>query len=310
MALPPVPSNENHIPDLIRIAEAPKPQGEFRILVTGGSTAYGLGTSAIELAFPPQLQLELRRRFPDKNIRVLNGGVSSFDSSSELLLYLRFSRKIRPDLVIMFSGFNDLYAAAASQLSPRPHREVEDLQAIKFVRSNDLWGAAAFLARAVLKSTNDVLIRVSRIFQLLEKAVLNLAALPIKPTSHFQNKKADEYMGEFADGVRAFHAVCDARGISFLLAIQPIQSCGTTTEGIPSSWAARMIRAIYLRKLGPIARKLGSLEGIPVVDLNGPFVDHLNSLGAFWDVCHLSDAGYRESAIRVADHIQARNLLK
>ena len=55
---------------------------------------------------------------------------------------------------------------------------------------------------------------------------------------------------------------------------------------------------------------MASKEGIPVIDLNGPFVDRLNALRAFGDICHLSDVGYRESAIRVAEHIQARNLLQ
>jgi len=86
-----------------------KPVGERRIFITGGSAAWGAGVDQ-ESSVAAALERELRRLTGDEKIRVINAGVSAFTSVQELMFTLHYITPLQPDLVIAYSGWNDLYA--------------------------------------------------------------------------------------------------------------------------------------------------------------------------------------------------------
>jgi hypothetical protein len=51
----------------------------------------------------------LQEQHPDKTIRVFNAAVSGFTTAQEYLFYLSTVRKLSPDLVILFDGYNDAF---------------------------------------------------------------------------------------------------------------------------------------------------------------------------------------------------------
>lgn len=85
---------------------AEKPPGLFRIICLGGSTTV-IGRTNRE-TYPALLEVKLREEFPDRELEVLNFGVSKYGTGEVIELALR-SLRYRPDLVIKYNGANDLW---------------------------------------------------------------------------------------------------------------------------------------------------------------------------------------------------------
>jgi len=87
-----------------------KPEGTFRIFAFGGSTIMGspfYGRSS----FPKMLEYALKKAYPEREIEVINLGASGMNSL-EVKFCLLQSLKYEPDLVLIYSGQNELYVAS------------------------------------------------------------------------------------------------------------------------------------------------------------------------------------------------------
>ena len=83
-----------------------KKTNEYRIVVLGGSSAYGYGVTS-EQAFPAQLERLLRRRtqspiFTVVNLGYNNEGAYSFKATLDDYQWLRY------DLAVLYEGYNDM----------------------------------------------------------------------------------------------------------------------------------------------------------------------------------------------------------
>lgn len=83
-----------------------KPAGATRIYCSGGSTTfcYNLNT---DQAWPSVLQGELRKEPGHEKDEVLNGGEICFSLNHEFALGRRMIPKLKPDVVILFTGVNE-----------------------------------------------------------------------------------------------------------------------------------------------------------------------------------------------------------
>ena len=86
---------------------SPKPPGEFRVFVLGGSTAF---CERLPYEQNPARLLEqaLRARYPGRDIRVWNAGYLWYTSEHSLLQYLTTVKDLEPDMIVMWHGINDL----------------------------------------------------------------------------------------------------------------------------------------------------------------------------------------------------------
>jgi len=90
----------------------PKPAGEFRVFVLGGSTVFG-GEPPI-----PDLLEEQFRKSGSENVKVYNYGVVSSVSSMELSRIVFEISELEPDLIVMYNGGNDILVP--QRYDPRP----------------------------------------------------------------------------------------------------------------------------------------------------------------------------------------------
>jgi lysophospholipase L1-like esterase len=83
----------------------PKPPGALRVIAYGGSTTfcYNLET---DRAWPLRLQEDLRARTNSKS-QVLNGGAIMWSIGHELARARRDLPKLKPDIVILYTGINE-----------------------------------------------------------------------------------------------------------------------------------------------------------------------------------------------------------
>jgi lysophospholipase L1-like esterase len=83
-----------------------KPAGGLRVYCSGGSTTYCYNLSNEE-AWPARLQERLRALPGHEHDQVLNAGQICFSLGHEYALARRFIPRLKPDVVILFTGINE-----------------------------------------------------------------------------------------------------------------------------------------------------------------------------------------------------------
>jgi lysophospholipase L1-like esterase len=87
--------------------QSPKPSGRVRIVVLGGSAAFGSGASSDAATFPARLEAALRAR-SQRDVEVVNAGAPAYVSGQELARLTFEVLDLEPNVVIVYNGFNDL----------------------------------------------------------------------------------------------------------------------------------------------------------------------------------------------------------
>lgn len=95
--------------DGIRGPEIEEKNGDtYRIILLGGSTAFGFVTTSDEYTISGTLQtIFLQNNFD--NVEVINGGIGGASSIIELHYLKNYLLKFQPDMIIMYDGGNDVY---------------------------------------------------------------------------------------------------------------------------------------------------------------------------------------------------------
>ena len=86
---------------------AVKPPGAFRIMVIGDSFTFGQGIGEDEL-YTTLLAKQLRAKFPEKTVEVLNLGVMGYSAVDEAKLLEKIGPLLHPDLVLVQFTGNDV----------------------------------------------------------------------------------------------------------------------------------------------------------------------------------------------------------
>ena len=90
-------------PDLdVRLSPArfARPQGTFRVLIVGGSTAQGLAPALLEQA--------LAQRFPGRAFQVINASFGGYEARQEVVVASIWGPALQPDAIVSIDGANDL----------------------------------------------------------------------------------------------------------------------------------------------------------------------------------------------------------
>jgi acyl-CoA thioesterase I len=78
------------------------------IVAVGSSSTYGAGASSPAASYPSRLAVELKQRFPTRDITVLNRGVSGEETAQMLARFEAAVLAARPDLVLWQVGTNSV----------------------------------------------------------------------------------------------------------------------------------------------------------------------------------------------------------
>jgi|GEM_PF-2753203 len=83
-----------------------KKESCYRIVVIGGSAVFGGSVPGDDMTFCGLLEKHLRGKYK-KDIEVINAGIPAFVSMQELILFENKIIEMKPEMVIIFDGFND-----------------------------------------------------------------------------------------------------------------------------------------------------------------------------------------------------------
>lgn len=92
--------------------------GSWRLAVIGASTVMGLYDRDTDTTFPARLEQGLQRRFPDKRIEVVNAGIMGYTLDDQRRMLEKRVAALRPDLVVVYAGFNDFIGYCHDDKAP------------------------------------------------------------------------------------------------------------------------------------------------------------------------------------------------
>ena len=136
-----------------------KPDDEFRIFLTGGSTAFGLGATGkaapltnfyyIEhretISYALEKILNTTAPIPGKKIRVYNTAVWGYSYQHLLLRYVTKLRQYKPDLVVSLDGVNELLPVSTPKKEWNYFREGQFNGILRQIFSYNELGLASYL---------------------------------------------------------------------------------------------------------------------------------------------------------------------
>jgi len=262
-----------------------EPGSAYRVLLLGGSTAFGWGASDDAACIAPQLQAELERRW-GRPVEVINGGVPSYRLADELALLALRGLDHEPDLVISLTGYNDLYeafgvASGGNQLFSQMERQLGEAyslgpallasSALGRRLQRKLRGRASDGPREVDPEVEARFLRLARRMSALCEGKLLLALQPLFAT-HDAAARPEEERQEIA----RYFEPWGAEGEAFQ----------AYTREVLADWRAGLAES-----------------GVQWVDLSAGLADFPEV--AFDDPCHLNDAGNRHLASKLADAVVA-----
>ncbi len=83
---------------------------EYVVLAFGGSTTMGFHVADNDRTWPELLEAMLAERYPERPVRVFNLGLDMATTAVSVVNMALVGVRLRPDLVIVYQGYNDLAA--------------------------------------------------------------------------------------------------------------------------------------------------------------------------------------------------------
>lgn len=273
----------------------PKPKGRYRILCEGGSTTFDFLSPDDASTWPARLEEMLS---PGRDVDVANAGFPGWTSLESLVSLEIRDVDLSPNLVVVFSGLNDLQPAGHVPFTPDYSLGHADL--LPRIRGLSTPRVRWFSRSVFIESLRDLL---------HSRRADDAEGYAPAWNWNGGGRKADipaEAVAVYERNLRATIAVAAARGARTLLVAQAVR----VRKGFEAkdrewleSWAPGLTLGGILSGLArydAVARKLSS-EGALYVDpfSNGNFTDE-----DFADACHFSPSGSTKFARTLAHTVE------
>jgi lysophospholipase L1-like esterase len=286
-----------------------------RILVVGGSAAFGYGAAADEETF------QRRMMALDPRLEVLNAGVVGFHSGQELTYLVTELIDLVPDVVVAFDAWNDLHDSVA--IFPRTRTELgfnnSFFQLERTLLDHHKWNTR--LSHALAKPV-QLLLSKSRLITSLSDRMRRLRSedsdRKYRPEAEMP-RLVEEVADSYTLNLLKMDSFCRASGARFLVAIQPELG----HKAVPSAEEVRILEdslgglpgyqerfvARYRQFVNRSLERLRRQE-LEVVDLSSHdrFVNDPRQL--FSDVVHLTEAGNRVVAEILIEELARRDWIR
>jgi len=297
-----------------------KPDDEFRVFLTGGSTTFGLGATGPAAGATGFYALEYRETvsymmerilnasapIPGKTIRVYNTGVWGYSYQHVLLRYITKLRRYKPDLVVSLDGANDILPVCAPSEDWDYFSQGQFNRILRQIFNYDGPGLSSY---GTLWLKNNTFLMTffwtgADIFQTMEarfrahgqEAHSDLAAPPASMKALRKRYRAiDENVSTVVRIVEDYHSVLDNDGVPHIVAVQPLLYLSKKPRheieqkaeafGEHSLYHGVPANGVYKLMIDRISES-SRQKGYTLADLSGYFDD--TSEWVFTDWCHLT----------------------
>lgn len=230
-----------------RLISLKKPEDEFRIFLTGGSTAFGLGAMGGAGPMTHFYYLEHRETIshmlekilnatapvPGKTIRVYNTAVWGYSYQHLLLRYVTKLRQYKPDLVVSLDGANELLPVSTPAKEWNYFQEGQFNSILRQIFAYNGPGLASYLTLWLKNNTFLMTFfwQGADPFLTMEPAMkTHRDAVPGQgPQDSEQTMSSEERSRILTENVNAvvrviedYHSVLDNDGVPHIFALQPL----------------------------------------------------------------------------------------
>ena len=284
----------------------PRKDNEYRILILGGSTAWGMGASSNEKTVASTLESQLNSSSRNYSYRVMNGAYPGWQSRQELIALMEFYDEFDPDLIIAVTGWNDINVLTSGEDANMQMR-VESGMLAKAVKETLQPMSTMYAIRKFAGSLGIWRL----VIHFREKMHL---ASPPSVKLVYDAESSGRIIPGIVDRYLTMANFSKRHGAKLMLAIQPdiyttgktlTQEEGSVSDRYTSEFvnienAYPKYRADFLHEL----RAQFTGDEVAVLDLGGVF-DAVSD-PVFIDHCHFNDTGYKHIASmlhnRINDH--------
>jgi len=275
-----------------------KKQGDYRIIVVGGSTAFGTGLMSDDQTYAVQLQKML------PHADVINAAVIGHLSGQELVYIVTELINLKPDLVITLDGYNDV----ADQLQGEP-RKIQTLGV-----NNTFFLIEKRLRKLYLLESGPLNLKAIRVLNLFFPAIFSKTEIIFKKIQKihfirsFVNKfhpvvpngstiSLSEIEKTYVDNTIKMNKILNAYGVRFISVKQPHRD-------FFSRELSDSVSNQYLQFVVDVTSRLDE-ENVYQLNLNstGSFKKEM-----FMDSVHLNPEGNKAMAQLTADFIQDNHI--
>ena len=287
-----------------------------KIVILGGSSAFGLGVKD-----PDTISSYLEREIPTH--RLINAGVVGYLSGQELGLFVNTASDYRPQLVIAYDGWNDLYDPIYGPVVRYPNEVGVSASFLTFqerlVKSNDSktqLGPSLVEFFRIASSKSYLLKWATRKFgfEKRPRLISECEASEVGSASRRErNEKlleaaVDAYVRNLTKLSNASHAY----GAEFIVVIQPeLGGKVVRTESETVALKARFWNCyrdefpeLYKRFVAAAKLRLTQV-GIPFIDLNEAAVFRESNETLFFDVVHTTELGNQKAVSIILPQIKS-----
>jgi hypothetical protein len=251
---------------------SPKAPGEWRIAVSGASSAFGWRLRDAD-TIPVQLQQILRSQ-GHTNVTVYNFAVDAMLIANEVALLQRFRELYGIDQVVFYTGANDATDAYMGGAAPL-HDDLGGL--LSGVNAFELIKVAGHLQTKWLGPSSDLL-------------------------AEFDNRILPELTrrNTLKDGLIAAGDYCRGSALRCDVVLQPVLLARSKPRG-PEIALARSLGELYprYREVFATMYRSASGAGLPIHDRSDMFAQSAEPY--FIDIAHVNEAGNKYAAERIAE---------
>ncbi len=271
----------------LRSPEIPalKMPGEYRIAIIGASSVMGVHAPSNEHTLSAYLEARLRSGLGSQMVNVVNAGIYGATLHEETLMLKYVTDRLRPDLVLLYTGFNDFAPYCSDRPSAARQREAFSLPMLElpaWVQTVDL----------LLKNTTSL-----RPAAGAGQGMRDPRALDLKP----YRKKLDRLL-EFANGTGA--QVMLATNTRSYRPEQPLAVQEKLAQSARSFYPCFDVTGLnhLYRQHTDVMRAVAGERGVPLIRL-----DEMIPGGPqyFDDSTHFNDRGNQLTASLLAKAIAA-----
>lgn len=284
------------------------PDTRTRVIVVGGSAAFGVGLSNDDETFEALLG-----KF-NNGYEVINAGVAGFLSGQELTYVVTELVDYHPRVIIAYNGWNDLHESWYHETWFGIKKEKDEIGYntnfffIQIERKlvdnyqtqvNLFSSFQRFFSTAVDKSAIISGIR-EKMLQFKQKVI----PVPSAPRGQMTKAQQEDYLNDIVDtytkNLIKMHSFCKSQGIQFLVVFQPevgLKSKKSSEERemlahwvFGSSNYAQEFPQLYGRFIGR-SKEIINKNGVPYIDINTYPEFNNNSDTLFIDPVHASKKG-------------------
>ncbi|MBN8762315.1 MAG: hypothetical protein BGP20_01100 [Thiobacillus sp. 63-78] len=280
-------------------AIAPRQPKEFRVLLLGGSTAWGLGASSNDHTISANLERTLNQRGDGIRYRVMNAAYLGYIARQEMTVLTGFMEDFDPDLVVSLTGYNDLTTMihGTGEIFDRPE-------------TRELGEAVTRVLRPM--NTTTALRKVAGSLGIWRLVVyfreVRQVSAPKAGEYAFDQASSDKWVPRVAEMYKIMARFSGDHGRRYVIALQPDIETTRKRMGAEEAKLRSAARtgstgfaAAYASYRRNLAAALGATDDAQFIDLGGAF--DAVSEPVFIDGCHLTDRGYAHLAEVLADRI-------